>query len=424
MPIFSPETQQRLNQINNEILYKKELLKNYLAQQKELLAKKESINKRLNSLKQFEDSTLYKMNLSLQKKNELEAKYNEVLAEEKMAQSNFDAANMEIIERLAQVENLQSRLEKIKQDISLYNYISNMPDPQPIYRIENERCINGIYHCKNHPPFQTLLNGEEINSKRQAKRNAQATIQSLSDEFNNVSTKIKKNEASIAEARSKIFFLESTLSQKTAACNYANSLYQASLREYNALKSLYPQLENQVKQWNQAQIESKLLVTEGDQLEQQIAYVMQEISNLEFSIQQLDSEFNQIRSANITQNDLENIALRELDKEKKADSIGSSSDISMPQDNNLLSQLEQLAMEEIKNETATLQNFSHSVHSAASRAKTLANDVVTTISSIYPSAANLATSALFYRINEELDIGNPEHTGNLLLDNAFKKKAN
>ncbi len=162
-----------------------------------------------------------------------------------------------------QVRDLSDSLKKIDDEIAECYSSLQEKEPEPQFEIDGEYCINGIYHCQNHPPRQVCVNKDEIERFRRNRQLTRQELEELTKQRNHIQQEYDHVNAQDSD-------IANQLAQITARQDEIQSELSNILHELNSNEDQLREAEN---------IDNQLL-SQNNYLESQLQQLMSDYDNL------------------------------------------------------------------------------------------------------------------------------------------------
>lgn len=349
---------------------------------------------------------------------------------------------------------------EIDRRIAELRGILQTPAPTPRYITDGLYCMNGIYMCKNHPPRQVLANGDEIEQYKQSMDHARSEIERLTgersrwyDQYQNIRSKYDQCQREIQELDGEINKLQIELNNKENQLDSTRRHRIATEKAYEALINDDRYLSDQLLS---TQNDASNISSEIDQLDQELQNIeMQLASSTQNSIsngpnpvyyipQYMGNNGSQNNNNNQPDIDrqraeLERIARQELEEEARRE-----------REQARRAELERIARQELEEEErrnmspygdnsgqqqgqdparSIIDDISNgwdrmkkAEQDFARQVRTVGSDIITTATDLYPNAVvGMGMKVIGAQIDEVIGERTP-HTGDILIDQANKKK--
>jgi hypothetical protein len=235
----------------------------------------------------------------------------------------------------SKMASLKAKMHDLERNLKDIQSKTKMKPPEPKYEINNLYCMNGIYMCKNHPPQQVLVNGEEIKQYEANLKFYEGEEQKLMREFNKIKEAYEKLKAKLEsdtdELQSATTQLQQIISQKNAQRLAIEEKQRLYIGVQNEAISLKDTLSNVTTQLTFINNEFSGLTSSLQQEDSSIDQLQQEKLHTE---EQLNTLYEQYSQLQLTQHD------QQLQEEKET------------RERFRLIQLEELAKQEIEAEQA------------------------------------------------------------------------
>lgn len=171
------------------------------------------------------------------------------------------------------IQSIREQIGALNKKLQFYDNIIAQPEPEPQYELDGEYCINGIYHCQNHPPRQVLINEDAIKQHRQAVDDALKQREKISDELQKL-----RQECSELEQ------IESSL----------QASYKAAMEYFELCQQNAEDLQQEVTEidslYNQTSLELENIKQEENRLKIAIENTQARICSLEIELSKQEAE--------------------------------------------------------------------------------------------------------------------------------------
>lgn len=208
-----------------------------------------------------------------------------------------------------QVRDLADSLKKIDDEIADCRSTLQEKEPEPQYEIDGEYCINGIYHCQNHPPRQVCINEAEIERFRRHRQLTRQKLEELTEQRNHIQQEydhISAQDSDVANQLTQLAARQDEIQSELSNILHQLNSNEDQLREAenvdNQLFSQNSYLESQLQQllgdydslsaaMNNAYTSDQ---SASEQIRVQIDQEMDRLANLMYELETLPAETNRI----------------------------------------------------------------------------------------------------------------------------------